>query len=93
MHTALRPAPAEPTAEPFPFRRDLALAEAKLIDLGYTEATIDLILADIRATGSAWATEHFSDSAEIEHAEAIEAILSDHPDWNSPVWDAVSVSA
>lgn len=89
----IKPVPAEPTTERFPFRRDIALAEAKLIDLGYDEWAIDHIIADIRATGSAWCSSHFDPSAEIEHAEIIEAILESHADWNSPVWDAVSVSA
>lgn len=74
--------------EPFPFRRDIARAEAKLIELGYDEGTTALIIADIRRCGSAWCSTHFQDSAEIEHAEVIEAVLENHPDWNSPGWDA-----
>lgn len=83
MHAALAPT----AAEVMPFRRDIALAESKLIDLGYDEATVDLIIADIRRCGSAWCSSHFDPSAEIEHAEAVEKVLGDHPDWNSPSWD------
>lgn len=81
-------APTADLAEVMPFRRDIALAESKLIDLGYDDETTALIIADIRRCGSAWCSTHFDDSAEIEHAEIIEAILGDHPDWNSPGWDA-----
>lgn len=102
MHVALtetptprtiKPVPADPTTERFPFRRDIALAEARLYVLGYDEATVDLILADIRRCGSAWCSAHFNESSEIEHAEIIEAILENHADWNSPVWDAEVVMA
>lgn len=95
MHATLTAtlAPTADLAEPFPFRRDIALAEAKLIDLGYDEDTTALIIADIRRYGSAWSSWHFDDSAVIEHTEIIEAILGDHPDWNSPSWDAIAFGA
>lgn len=89
----IKPVPAEPTTERFPFRRDIALAEAKLYDLGYDEDTTDLIIADIRRWGSVWCSSNLDPASEIEHAEIIEKVLNDHADWNSPVWDAEVVTA
>lgn len=85
----IKPLPPEPVVERFPFRADIALAEGKLYDLGYEEDVVDAIIADIRRCGSAWCSENFHESAELEHAEIIEKILGDHPDWNRSEWDAV----
>lgn len=75
--------------ELLPTRRDHLKVERLLTILEYSPERIAAALTDIKAAGTATCSRHIAD----EHRDEVEALLSPSPDWNSPVWDAVSVSA